>query len=201
MRKPLIILAVVAAIFLAVILAGCKSQGITGNGIGEGNSEKCIKQEAYTAQVPYNDTEYYYVEECLDRNGPYCRDVAYTDFTLTATYFSKTCYISIKNTGDLKGDWVIKAKFITTPAGGGPVSYPKTATLAPGESVKFEYHFDAKDIPSDKYVESDIPTGCVNVNEEIPVDKDCKCSFTGKKRVAKLVTKYTTETRYREVPC
>lgn len=188
MRKQIygITTLVILAMF-AVFLAGCKSGGITGQAISE--PAKCTKQEAYTAQIPYNDTDYVWVEECLDKNGPYCKEFAYTEFTLKVSYFGKKCDIKVTNTGDITGDWTIRAKFITTNAGGGPTSQPQTKTIKPGETALFEFFYTA----------ADNPTSCTNVNDAVPTDKDCKCSFIGKKRVPTTVVKYRSETRYRTV--
>lgn len=178
----LVCLAIVSA---AVFIAGCSKVGITGNVVG---SNKCTKEEAYTVQIPYNDTEYEWVEECYDRRQ-YCKDLAYTDFTLDVAYFGRLCTITVKNTGDMTGNWNISAQFIINDVGGKQTSAPIEKTLKPGETAKFEFTYGG----------TDMPRACINKNYEIPVVKDCPCYTIGKKRVPKLVTKYGTETLYRNV--
>lgn len=174
--------------FMALIFAGGCSTMDPGYNVNIGDG-KCLKEEPYTITIPYNDTEYEYVEVCEDKRGPYCKETTYTDFTLTPNYFGKVCTLTVMNTGNITGNWTLKVQFITTPAGGGPTSESITKLVKAGQTVKFDY----------KYEGTDIPSRCVNVNVDVPTQKVCKCSFIGKERVPKLVTKYSVETRYRNV--
>lgn len=181
-----------AAIILAVlsaVLAGCSQQDITGSAVSEG-AKKCTRQEAYTVQVPYNDTEYEWVEVCYDRQE-YCKEKAYTDFTLDLTRVGNKCVMAVRNTGDIGGEWMLHARFVITAAGGGPCSEPVTKTIAPGKTERFEFAYTGKDplLRCEKTCSED----------EVPTVKDCPCYTRGKERKPVLVTKYRSETRYRDV--
>ncbi|PIN86823.1 hypothetical protein COV19_03030 [Candidatus Woesearchaeota archaeon CG10_big_fil_rev_8_21_14_0_10_44_13] len=188
MKKSFFIAATLLLAVFSIFFAGCKQQPAGTDTVSVG-SGKCVKKEAYTVQIPYNDTDYEWVEECLDKNGPYCKETTYTEFDLKANYFGKKCDIKITNRGNVIGDWTLRAKFITTNAGGGPMSLPQTKYIKAGETVLFEFFYDGADTPS----------SCTNVNDVVPTEKVCTCSFIGKKRVPVSVTKYNTETRYRDV--
>ncbi len=180
----IIFITLIASIILA---AGCQSQ-ISPTDSG-GIKTDCQKEESYTAQVPYNETEFYYVKEGVGR--PTCNEEQYTDFTLKVTSLGKVCQITVANTGNITGDWTLRAKFITTEAGGGPVSDPLTKEIKPGETVKFEY----------TYTQSDVPRSCTNVNDETPSVEVCKYTFNQDVRKSRIITKFREETKTRMVPC
>lgn len=151
--------------------------------------EPCVKQEAYTVEVPYNDTEFYYVWE--GAGTPYCNEKTYTDYDYEMSRVGNTCIITVTNTGDLTGNWTIHVKFIDNQFGGGPESESITHELAPGEKADFSF----------EYTGENILQYCKNINDEVPVVRDCKYPYQEKVRKAKLVVRYKNETRYRNVTC
>ncbi|MFO8016931.1 MAG: hypothetical protein R6U32_07565 [Candidatus Woesearchaeota archaeon] len=191
MKWKNMILGIVIASLLAalVVLAGCKTEGVNGDAVAE-PEEKCVKREAYTVRVPYNDTEYEVVEYCMD-SREYCKETSYTDFNLDLKRVGNTCVMVVENTGDVEGEWKLHGRFVTTSAGGGPCSDPVVKTISPGETERFEFEYEGDDalLRCEKSCEED----------EVPTVKDCPCYTTGEKRVPKLVTKYRNETRYRNV--
>ncbi len=183
MKKNILAAAIILVGLLAV-LSACQTQTA-----GDGGSSECTKQEEYTVKVPYNDTEFYYVREGVGR--PTCKEEPYTNFDLNVDSLGKRCVITVTNNGNITGEWIIKAKFITTNAGGGPESDPLTKEIAPGETKKFEY----------TYEQSDTPMSCTNVNVKVPSVEKCKYTFYQNVTKKRTVTKYREETRYRTVPC
>ncbi|MBD3313342.1 hypothetical protein GF345_02780 [Candidatus Woesearchaeota archaeon] len=155
----------------------------------EPSSVECTMQEEYTVQVPYNETEFYYVKEGVGR--PFCEEEQYTDFTIDVVPLGKRCDIKVNNHGNVTGDWTLKAKFITTSAGGGPESEPKTKEIQAGETATFEFHYD----------QSDVPSSCRNINVKTPSVEICKYSFYQDVRKSRTVTKFREETKTRTVPC
>lgn len=189
MKRIIILLAVMSALFLV----GCQTKNSTGSAV---SSVECTKQEAYTARVPYNETEFYYVKEGTGR--PFCQEEPYTDFTIKVVPLGKVCQIFVTNTGNITGDWVFKAKFITTNSGGGPESEPQTKEIKPGETAKFEFTYTQSDIPST------CQNACTNVASDgckTPSIEVCKYTFTQDVRKSRVITKFRNETRYRTVSC
>src|SRR3989344_4258773 len=140
MRKSSILMMVLAFAAVVMFAAGCGSKG-PGNAGGT-----CTKQQEVTVQVPYNETEFYYVEVGIGR--PHCNEEPYTEFTTQVTPLGKRCQISLTNKGNVTGEFALRAKFITTNAGGGPESDVVAKTVKPGEKAVFEFEYDQSDIPS-----------------------------------------------------
>ncbi|MFC1755430.1 hypothetical protein ACFL96_18915 [Thermoproteota archaeon] len=139
--------------------------------------------------MPFNETEYYIVREGVGR--PHCSEEQYTDFTLDVASAGKLCYVYVKNTGNITGDWTIKAKFIVTEAGGGPESTPLTKEISPNVKERFEYTYDGYDTPR----------SCTHVNVKIPTVEICKYTFHKNVTRTRVVTKMKEVTKTRTVPC
>jgi len=193
MRKTLLVLAVLSLSVL-VLLAGCVSKPVGTNGAGSTGGllkKQCEKQEEYTVQVPYNDTEFYYIEEGVGR--PFCEMVPYTNFDLKDENLGNMCRITVNNKGNVSDDWTLRVKFINTASGGGPVSDPVTKYVGEGQTVVFEFPYSG----TDRII------GCdhnrVGVSQEIPQVETCKYSFYQKVRKSRSILRYKTETRTRTV--
>ena len=192
-----ILSAIMSLMIVALLLAaGCSdsqpSAPSTGASTGDGatappTGKTCT--ETYTGQVPYNDTEFYYEKEGVGRK--FCQAEPYTDFTHKIDSLGKICNIYITNNGNITGDWIIKAKFITTSAGGGPESEPITKTIATGKTELFSFQYD----------QADTPTSCINKNVEIPTIEKCKYSFYSDVKKSRTVVKYREGELTRQVPC
>jgi len=142
--------------------------------------------EKYVAQVPYNRTEYYYVKEGVGRE--YCEETTYTDYSIKVSSLGKTCDVKLSNTGNLSGEFTLKAKFITTSAGGGPESEPMTKEVYAGDVVTYHFVYGG---------DSDV-SSCKHDVISTPVLKTCHYSFYQDVRKSRLVTEYKNETRARE---
>lgn len=177
-------IAIIIALFL---IAGCQPKEV----VDVPTSIQCEVEEEYTVQVPYNETEFYYIKEGVGRAT--CSEEQYTDFDMDISPLGSRCQIKVINNGNITGEWTIKAKFITTNSGGGPESEPLTKEIAPQMSAIFDYTYDG----------SDIPKSCTNVNIKTPSVELCKYTFYQDVRKSRTVTKFKEEVRTRMVnkPC
>lgn len=190
-RASFIVVAAFAA--MLVLLAGCGGK----NGSAAGSA--CTKQQEVTVQVPYNETEFYYVEVGIGR--PHCNEEPYTEFTTQVIPLGKRCQIVLTNKGNVTGEFALKAKFITTNAGGGPESDVVAKTVKPGEKAVFEFEYDQSDIPSSctnacNYAVVTASNGC-----KIPTVEVCKYSFSSNETRTRTVTKFREEKRMQTVAC
>lgn len=191
--KKISVLAIVLA-FAAVIVfaAGCSSNGSSSGG-------KCTKQQEVTVQVPYNETEFYYVQVGIGR--PHCNEEPYTEFTTQVIPLGKRCQIALTNKGNVTGEFALKAKFITTNAGGGPESDVVAKTVKPGETALFEFTYDQSDVPST------CANACTNIAVtasngcKVPTVEVCKYSFFSNETRTRTVTKFREEKRMQTVAC
>ncbi|MCX8147356.1 MAG: hypothetical protein N3D84_02725 [Candidatus Woesearchaeota archaeon] len=180
----MLIALIATSVFFSMFLLGCKSQPTPSK-----VDVECTKEEPYIVQVPYNETEFYYVKEGVGR--PFCSEEPYTGFELNVVSLGKLCQIYIHNFGNITGEWTIKAKFIENEAGGGQETAPITKEIKAGETAKFDFIYNGQ------YT----PLSCRNVNVKVPSVEVCKYTFYQNVRKSKIVTKYKNETRYRTVPC
>ena len=186
----------IAILTVLLIAAACSpgkddaQPGTGSSGAGTATGKTCT--ETYTANVPYNKTEFYYEDVCVGRM--FCEAASYTDFDMRIESLGKVCNIYITNTGNLSGDWTMVAKFITTNSGGGPESEPQTQSIDIGDSKKFSF----------QYPQSDTPSSCVNVNnkQKVPTTEVCKCGggYTKAKK-SRTIVDYRDEQKTRDVPC
>ncbi|MCX6707247.1 MAG: hypothetical protein NT001_03855 [Candidatus Woesearchaeota archaeon] len=194
MKKSSILMMILAFAAVIVFAAGCGSNG-PGNAVGD----TCTKQQEVTVQVPYNETEFYYVQTGIGR--PHCDEEAYSEFTTQVTPLGKRCQISLTNKGNVTGEFALRAKFITTNAGGGPESDVVAKTVKPGETALFEFTYSQSDVPSS------CANACTNVAVtasngcKIPTVEVCKYSFYTNETRTRTVTKFREEKQMQTVAC
>jgi predicted small lipoprotein YifL len=195
MKKSSVLMIVLAFAAVLIFAAGCGNKGPA----PATDNSKCTKQQEVTVQVPYNETEFYYVETGIGR--PHCAEEAYSEFKTSVTPLGKRCQIALTNQGNATGEFGLKAKFITTNSGGGPESAPVSKTVKPGQTEIFEF----------TYTQSDTPSTCVNACTGlssanlggcvVPLVEVCKYSFYTNETRTRTVTKFREEKRMQEVAC
>lgn len=192
----LALMAILAAVlFLSV---GCSKKPVADTNNNNGKVD-CTKQEAYTVDVPFNETEFYYVPVGVGR--AFCQEEPYSEYDVKVSPAGKSCFMYISNKGNITGEWRMRVKFITTNAGGGPESDLVSHEIKPGETVKFDFTYDQSDTPMNCL------NGCTSIGSSdkegcaAPYVEVCKYSFYTNETRTRTVTKYKQETRYKTVPC
>ncbi|MBW2999329.1 hypothetical protein KY339_01545 [Candidatus Woesearchaeota archaeon] len=162
------------------------------------DEEGCTKKEAYTVEVPYEDSEYYFVKVGVGEK--FCEARNYDNTLERSTPYMTTvdgqekwvCRVSITNNENESGEWKASVKFITTTSGGGPESEEITRTIEAKSTETFMFYLELEE---GKEVSECVP------QQVSAVWEDCHYSFYSTEKKKRTVTKYRNETKYRMVPC